>query len=164
MIAVFRSMPGYARRLGLVFLLALGCVASVAMPGCTADTGPLPALAFSDDGAYLPHQLAEGLVVDEQSPIPDVPKPLRFVPVPSRSSSSFDGAARTVTHVYQGRSKLDELETFYRAAAANHGWRPATAGADAGPILTYAKGPETLQVALSRAGGVSTVTVLIRPR
>ncbi|MEM1444766.1 MAG: hypothetical protein AAGF84_01815 [Planctomycetota bacterium] len=131
--------------------------------GCTMDAGPLPAAAFSDDGAYLPLQLAEGLVVDDASPLPDVPKPLRFVVVPSRSTASTDGRARTATHVYQGRADVNDLTTFYREQLSNHGWQFQPGGND-GPIFSATKNQEWVQVALSRAGGVSTVTVLIRPR
>lgn len=141
----------------------LAACLSLALSACTYDAGPLPVAAFSDDGAYLPHQLAEGLVVDEASPIPDLPKPLRFVVVPSRSSASTDGRARTVTHVYQGRADVDDLTTFYRDQLANAGWR-FESGGDTGPIFAATKNTEWARVALSRAGGVSTVTVLIRPR
>ncbi len=153
-----------ARLLPAVCVTATAALAVAALPGCTADTGPLPALAYSDDGAYLPHQLARGLVVDDAAPIPDVPKPLRFVAVPSRSSASTDGRARTVTHVYQGRAGLDDLRVYYLAQLRNHGWRPLPGFSNDGDILTFAKNTETVQVSLSRAGGVSTVTVLIRPR
>lgn len=147
---------------------ALLCAAAVAVPlatgGCTADQGPFLALAYSDDGAYLPHQLATGLVADEAgSPLPDVPKPHRFVVVPSRSSASTDGLARTANYVFQGRAIVADLETFYRDQLRSHGWTFGPAG-DIGPIFNATKNTESVQVALSRAGGVSTVTVLIRPR
>ncbi|MEM7575939.1 MAG: hypothetical protein AAF328_00570 [Planctomycetota bacterium] len=131
--------------------------------GCTADRGVLPVAAFSDDGAYLPLQLAEGLVVDDASPLPDLPKPLRFVVVPSRSTASTDGRARTVTHIYQGRANVDDLTSFYREQLSNNGWQ-FLPGGNEGPIFSATKNQEWAQVALSRAGGVSTVTLLIRPR
>ena len=137
--------------------------AATLLTGCTSDKGVLPVAAFSDDGAYLPLQLAEGLVVDESSPLPDLPKPLRFVVVPSRSTASTDGRARTVSHVYQGRADVNDLTEFYRDQLVNHGWK-FQPGGDDGPIFSASKGNEWAQVALSRAGGVSTVTVLIRPR
>ncbi len=153
------------RHVAALMLAAVALALPAALiAGCTSDAGPLPALAYSDDGAYLPHQLAKGLVRDESSPIPDIPKPMRFVVVPSRSSNSFDGRARTVTHVYQGRAKLDDLRIFYLDQFNNHGWRPAPGYANDHLILAYVKGPEMVQLALSYAGGVSTVTVLIRPR
>ncbi|MEM8783179.1 MAG: hypothetical protein AAGE65_10045 [Planctomycetota bacterium] len=143
--------------------LAPFALVALLLAGCTADRGPLPVAAFSDDGAYLPLQLAEGLVIDEASPLPDIPKPLRFVVVPSRSTASTDGRARTATHVYQGRADVDDLTIFYRDQLVNHGWR-FQPGGDTGPIFSATKNTEWAQVALSRAGGVSTVTVLIRPR
>lgn len=153
--------PVPRRTVGLHLSLAavLGCT----LAGCTMDAGPLPAAAFSDDGAYLPLQLAEGLVVDDASPLPDLPKPLRFVVVPSRSTASTDGRARTVSHVYQGRADVNDLSTFYREQLANNGWKFQPGGNEP-PIFSAIKGTEWAQVALSRAGGVSTVTVLIRPR
>lgn len=144
-------------------VVACLALAFALLPGCTTDLGPLPVAAYSDDGAYLPHQLAEGLVIDEASPLPDVPKPLRFVVVPSRSTASTDGRARTVSHIYQGRANVNDLTTFYRDQLANHGWK-FQPGGDTGPIFSATKNNEWVQVALSRAGGVSTVTVLIRPR
>ena len=131
--------------------------------GCTGDAGPLPVLAFSDDGTFLTRQFGEGLVLDEASPIPDVPKPMRFVPVPSRSSSSFDGYARTVTHVYQGRGELEDVIAFYQNHLPANGWAPAGNPAGHGPIQAYAKGPESLQISVGTAGGVATITVVIRP-
>jgi hypothetical protein len=147
-------------------LLRTSAAASVLMlvaAGCTTDRGILPAVAYSDDGAYLPLQLADGLVVDEASPLPDVPKPLRFVIVPSRSTASTDARARTVSHTYQGRADVDDLTNFYRNQLQNNGWT-FLPGGDSGPIFAATKNTEWVQVALSRAGGVSTVTVLIRPR
>ena len=146
---------------GLLVLMGLGSLLS----GCTTgDAGPLPVVAFSDDGAFLTRQFGDGLVVDERSPIPDVPKPMRFEPVPSRCSSSFDGYARTVTHVYQGRADFEDILAFYQVQIPAHGWRPAGNPAADGPIQSYAKGPESLQVSVSSAGGVATITVVIRPR
>ena len=147
-------------------LICIALLALTALPlaGCTGDAGPLPVVAFSDDGAFLTRQFGQGLVIDEDSPIPDVPKPMRFVPVPSRSSSSFDGYARTVTHVYQGRADFEDILAFYQTQIPEHGWQPAGNPAANGPIQSYAKGPEALQVSVSSAGGVATITVVIRPR
>ncbi len=95
--------------------------------GCT----PLQPFAgppvTSTDGHPLLRSNGLGLVVDDRSPLPDVPVPLRFVLVPSRSSatpSPGSGRARDVTHVYQGRADYDLLSNFFAEQLSRHGWEP----------------------------------------
>ena len=83
-------------------------VATLLGPACTGSDGAFPIWVYSDDGDLLAKPSGGGLVVDPDSPIPDVPKPIGFVPVPSKSSVSTADGQRTVTHVYQGRAnRLD---------------------------------------------------------
>jgi hypothetical protein len=139
-----------------------GVLTAVSVSGCTSASRPGPVLAYSDDGVYLPWKYGEGLVPDAQSPIPDVPKPIGFVPVPSRSSSSFDGYARTVEHVYQGRAAINDVLAFYETQLKYHGWKPENAN-QPGPIRGYGKGRESLKLSAGGAGGVTSVTIVIRP-
>ena len=138
-----------------------------AASGCT----PLQPFAgppiASTDGRPLLRSPGAGLVVDDRSPLPDAPVPLRFVLVPSRSHatpSAGSGLARDVTHVYQGRADYDLLSTFFTEQLDRHGWRPDPAGPGSGPIRAYLKGPEQLHLSLSEARGVATVAVRIAGR
>ncbi len=142
----------------------LGVLVLAGLAGCTSASRPGPVLAYSDDGVYLPFQFGEGLVPDQKSPIPDVPKPIGFAAVPSRSSSSFDGYARMVEHVYQGRSGLNDVLAFYETQLRYHGWSGELNADQDGPIRGYVKGSESLRLGVSSAGGVISVTVVIRPR
>ena len=83
---VFRNL----RPALLTGLIALGSL-PLGPTGCTSAGGPFPVFAYSDDGDLLPKPSSAGLVVDPNSPIEDVPKPIGFVGVPSRSTSRVDG-------------------------------------------------------------------------
>jgi len=126
----------------------------------------VPVVAFTDDGQYLPQRVGPGLVADLDSPIPDVPMPIGFKPVISRCSSSFDGVARTVTHVYQGRATAAETAIFYRQQLPFFKWelQNRTDQEDGSIILNYTKGREALNVRVSSRFNVSTVEVYITPR
>ncbi len=161
------SAPGFRRPAPRLAALALPVAWVLVGPGCT----PLQPFAgppiTSTDGRPLLRSTGAGLVVDDRSPLPDVPVPLRFVLVPSRSSatpSAGSGLARDVTHVYQGRADYDLLSNFFTDQLARHGWRPDPAGPGSGPIRAYLKGPEQLHLSLSEVRGVATVAVRIAGR
>ena len=139
--------------------------------GC--DTNPVkrvpfqvPMVAWNDDGDYLPKRVGPGLVADEASPIPDVPKPIGFTPVRSLCSSTFDGAARTVTHVYQGRGRAAETVLFYNQQLPYYDWQRVDKQTheDGSTTLYYDKGNETLGLRLSDLHGIATIEVYLTPR
>ena len=151
---------------------ALGplCVAAATgslcgLAGCVPASHPFAGPpAVSADGRPLLRGPRGALVADDRSPLPDVPVPLRFVLVPSRSAASPSagaGLARDVTHVYQGRAGYDQLASFFSEQLARRGWRPDPSGPASGPIRAYRKGPEQLHLSLSEARGVATVSVRI---
>ena len=144
-------------------LLVAACGVGGCVPAARPFAGPP---AVSADGRPLLRSASAGgvLVADDRSPLPDVPVPLRFVLVPSRSAASPSagpGRARDVTHVYQGRAGYDRLSWFFAERLAAHGWRPDPSGPASGPIRAYRKGPEQLHLSLSEARGVATVSVRI---
>lgn len=148
-----------------VVLLSTGLV------GC--DTNPVkkvpfkvPIVAWNDDGDYLPARVGPGLVAMQSSPIPDVPMPIGFKPVRSVCSSSFDGVARTVTHVYQGRASTDDTVRFYNQQLALYDWQRVDQQTqeDGSVNLYYEKGAESLGLHLSDLHGIATVEVYITPR
>jgi hypothetical protein len=152
-------------------LAGLGALLCLGPAGC--DSNPVggapfqvPVVAWNDDGDYLHHRAGEGLVADEQSPIPDVPKPIGFKPVKSRCGSSFDGIARTVTHVYQGRADTPETALFYRQQLPFYDWQRVEVQIheDEATTMHYAKGAEALAVRLSDRHGTATIEVYITPR
>jgi len=149
-------------------LIILTCLASI---GC--DRNPVkrvpfqvPVVAWNDDGEYLPKRVGPGLVANEQSPIPDVPVPIGFKPVKSLSSSSFDGVARTVTHIYQGRGRSAEAAIFYRQQLPLNQWRRVDKQVheDGSTSLYYDKGAESLGMRMSDRNGIITLEVYITPR
>ncbi len=126
----------------------------------------VPVVAFTDDGAYLPNRVGPGLVAQPDAPIPDVPMPVGFKPVVTQCSSSFDGVARTVTHVYQGRARAVEAVLFYRQQLPLSNWRPVDKQVheDGSTSLYFVKGAESLGVRLSERFKVTTIEIFITPR
>ncbi|MEM6458585.1 MAG: hypothetical protein AAF710_04260 [Planctomycetota bacterium] len=148
-------------------LLALTLAA--ALPGCNdGGQGPFPTYAYSDDGDLLPRPSGGGLVVDPDSEIPDVPRPVGFVGVPSKSTSSVDPLTgiRTVFHVYQGRSNTLDAAAYFRRNLDDFGW--SLDGFDQGDprstVQSYAKGPEQLRINITGDRAITTLTVAINPR
>lgn len=132
--------------------------------GCAQAS--LPRATFSDDGEYLPPPTGPGLVAQANAPIPDVPLPVGFVGVPSRSEARVEGQVRHVRHVYQGRSTTGEVVNFYRQHLPRHRW--AALGreqdVDGTIVMRYTKGPEALRVRVAERHGVITTFVRIGPR
>ena len=144
---------------GLVVSLVFGSI--LTQPACRQVKQRMPVVAYSDDGDYLEPQYGTGLVADRNSPVPDVPKPIGFVLVRSKSSAGYEGDARSLTHIYQGRADLDELKHFYAQQLNRSGWQRF--GPSESPIFAGRKGPETLNLSLAGDGKRSTVTVVIYP-
>lgn len=145
--------------------MALLLVALVAVSGaCSAQS--LPRVTYTDDGDYLAAPTGPGLVVKERSPIPDVPIPIGFVPVPSRSESDFDGQVRYVHHVYQGRAHAAEVVNFYRRLLPRHDWSSlGREREDDGTILMrFTKGREALDLRINSRHSVVTVVAAIGRR
>jgi len=134
--------------------------------GCSGPSGPFPVFAYSDDGDLLPKPSSAGLVVDPNSPIEDVPKPVGFVGVPSRSTSRVDGNHRVVLHIYQGRANRLDAAAFFRRNLDDFGW--TVDGFDTGDlnatVQTYAKGNETLRITITGDRGKVTLNVAIDAR
>jgi len=153
----------------------LGCLAAMLLASFLASCNKnpvrkvpfqVPAVAWNDDGEYLPKRVGPGLVAMEQSPIPDVPMPIGFKPVKSQCSSSFDGVARTVTHIYQGRAKTSETVIFYRQQLPLYNWELVDRqGHEDGSVsLHFTKGAEALGVRLSEYHGIATIEVYMAPQ
>ncbi|MEM1107255.1 MAG: hypothetical protein AAGH99_01025 [Planctomycetota bacterium] len=143
-------------------------VVAAGLSGCQAGTqGPFPVLAYSDDGDLLPKPSAAGLVMSPDAEIPDVPRPVGFVGVPSKSTSSVDpiSGIRTVHHIYQGRSNTQDAAAYFRRNLDDFGWQ--LDGFDNGDpratLQAYAKGPEQLRIAITNDGDVTTLSVTISP-
>jgi len=141
--------------------------------GAGCENVKTPVIAFTDDGDYLGYRGGKGLVASDQSPIPDVPMPIGFKPVVSKSSSSFDGQVRSVNHVYQGRAKHADAVAFYRNILPIHGWSFVNRSDqnDGTTIQTFTKGRETLEVFTQQGtlagnidSSVTTIVITIGPR
>lgn len=126
----------------------------------------VPMVAFNSDGEYLPQRVGPGLVAATDSPIPDVPMPIGFKPVTSMCSSSFDGIARTVTHVYQGRARAAEAVLFYKQQLPLFGWEltDKQVHGDNSTTLFYTKGAESLSMRLSNRFNITTIEAYIAAR
>ena len=146
-----------------VWMVLLGVVGvlGAATPACTQVKTRIPVVAYSDDGEYLEPQYGRGLVRSSDAALPDVPSPIGFKLVRSRSSASFDGAARTLTHIYQGRTRRGDLLNYYRNVLEENGWRPV--GPRDAPILSYENDAERLSLSVADDGKRATVTVVVYP-
>ncbi len=152
-------------------LSLLTLIAASALIGCHQNPTrrvpfEVPVVAWNDDGQYLPKRVGPGLVAADNAPIPDVAMPIGFKPVVSQCSSSFDGVARTVTHLYQGRARSVETVLFYRQQLPLDGWMlvDKQAHEDGSSSLHYTKGAEALSLRLSGRFNTATVEVYISPR
>jgi hypothetical protein len=135
----------------LAGLLAVGC----------QDT---PALFYqSSDGRSLSKPAGDELVADPQSPIPDVPKPVGFLFIESRSNSQSSPTQRRVTHVYEGLATRSQAADYYRKTLLGKGWIASQDTMDASTsVLNFTKANEGLQVRVSESGRFLTVLVQIR--
>jgi len=140
----------------------------VVLPGCSSrPQGVFPIFAYSDDGELLPKPSSAGLVVDPTAEIQDVPRPVGFVGVPSKSTSSVDPitGVRTVIHIYQGRSNTQDAARYFRRNLDDYNWK--LDGFDTGDpratIQSYVKGPEQLRITITGDRGITTLTILISP-
>ena len=149
--------------------LPLLMLASLLLAGGCEDGPDLPRVPFTSEGSYLPGPAGSGAVASPDSPIPDVPMPVGFRPVASKSSSSMEGQARVVRHVYQGRSEPTDVVLMYRQHLPRQNWSylGRESDDDGATVLRYTKGPEALRVRVVERGTLSTVTTVqidITPR
>lgn len=148
-------------RLSLLVLL----LTAVTVVGCRQS--PFPIYAYSDDGDLLPKPGGAGLVVAPDAEIPDVPRPVGFVGVPSKSTSTVDPitGVRTVYHIYQGRSNTQDAAAYFRRNLDDHQWK--LDGFDNGDpratLQSYVKGPEQLRISITGDRGITTISVTINP-
>ncbi len=131
--------PPIAVTTGVVVCLCL-------MTACQSVTG-----IRSDDGVILPPPSGPGLVARSRSLIPDVPTPVGFVGVASKSNSYVTREGlRIVDHTYQGRASIVDAVQFYRLHLPQHGWQRKTDQShDRITLMTYAKGREILQLRIT---------------
>lgn len=142
--------------------LATICLALTALFAVGCSHIKTPAVAFNDDGEYLPQDVGEGLVRSPNPLIPDVPMPVGFKAVASQCSWQFDGNVRVVQHVYQGHAEPGDAAEFYQRTLPSNNWSliDIQAVGDA-TVLRYSKGPELLQITAKDGWAVSTITINI---
>ncbi len=140
-------------------------------PGCkTNDHGQVGSLVvFSDDGQYLDPPIGTGVVLDaQQAVIPDCPPPVGFVPIADACAVSVTpGGARSVYHLYQGRSAPREVQAAYRRNLPHYDWELAGTvdDPDTGyPALIFHKGIEELYVRVRQDRSKTTLVIEIAPR
>ncbi len=121
-----------------------------------------PAVAFNDDGEYLPQDVGEGLVVSPNPLIPDVPMPVGFKAVASQCFWQYDGNVRVVQHVYQGHAEPGDAAEFYQRTLASYNWDMVDIQAvGSATVLRYTKGLEQLTITTKDGWAVSTITINI---
>ena len=121
-----------------------------------------PAVAFSDDGEYLPRDVGNGLVKSPNPLIPDVPMPVGFKAVASQCFWQYDGNVRVVQHVYQGHAEPGDAAEFYQRTLPNHNWALTDIqGVGDATILRYTKGIEELKITAKDGWAVSTIQINI---
>lgn len=137
--------------------LTLASMMVLAVGGCAES----PTLVhLSEDGRILRKPASAELVAKPDSPIPDVPMPVGFVFIETRSSSQSVGHLRRVDHVYQGLASRGQVAEYYRRVLPASGWQR---GSDemAGPshVLRYMKDREALEIRITESNSVATVRV-----
>jgi hypothetical protein len=142
-----------------VFALAL--VALLPAVGCNMKT---PVVAFSD-GELLQKDVGDGLVASPNPLIPDVPMPVGFKAVPSKSNWRYDGRVRVVHHVYEGYAKQGDAVEFYQRTLPDHNWTLVDMQSIGGAtVLRYVKGPEQLAITTDKSWGVTSITIDIEAK
>ncbi|MEM9346020.1 MAG: hypothetical protein AAGB26_05320 [Planctomycetota bacterium] len=138
--------------------LALGTL----LPGIGCSYIKTPAVAFNDDGEYLPQDVGEGLVKSPNPLIPDVPMPVGFKAVASQSYWQYNGSVREVNHVYQGHAEPGDAAEFYQRTLPSNNWSLVDIqGVGDATVLRYVKGPEALKITTKDGWAVSTITINI---
>lgn len=156
----------------LFTLLLLAAV--VVLPACdrplTLQPFKLrPYAGMTEDRQPLQRRVGPGLVADPESPIPDMPKPVGFKPLPARCFVDVSASgARQVEHVYQGLADLTDVSDFYNQNLWRFGWvqESSMSSADVSApaaALRYTKGPERLTI-LASGENLITLQVNIAPR
>lgn len=150
-------------RLTLMLMLML---ASAPLVGCRAPVAVPPVAAFSEEGAYLPGRVGPGAIASPNSLIQDVPMPVGFEAVASRSTSKIEDGLRLVKHVYQGRADGGEVVMMYRRSLERYNWGFVGREQleDGSTVLRFEKGREALRVHVGERWGVTTVLVEIAPK
>ena len=146
--------------------ISLFIIGATGLLSCQSSDSPMariPGIAMSDDGRYLEPQGSRGLVVSRESPVRDVPMPIGFVLIDSRSRNLTTSNHRFIEHFYQGRAQRKDLLDFYRRSTNRRGWQPQreqTAGAATWIIFT--RDDEDLQVRISYRDDIAEVFVRVR--
>ncbi|MFN3168679.1 MAG: hypothetical protein ACE37H_16590 [Phycisphaeraceae bacterium] len=144
-----------------VFASAAAALLSAA--GCSYVKTPV--VAFSDDGEFLQQDVGDGLVASPNPLIPDVPMPVGFKAVASKSNWRYDGRVRVVNHVYQGHAKSGDAVEFYQRTLPDHNWTLVDMQSVGGAtVLRYVKGPEQLAITTDQTWAVTTITIGIEAK
>lgn len=129
--------------------------------GCGARP-EAPRVPFSAEGGYLEGPAGAGVVADPDSPIADVPRPIGFRLLRSRSSTDVSGETRRVRHVYQGRAAVLDVVTMYRRHLPRADWNYLGREQQGSTtVLRYTKGPEQLTLRIGEEGVLSTLTAIV---
>jgi hypothetical protein len=142
--------------MGLATLVLL-----VGLAGCRNN----PVVPISDDNQLLQSEHGSILVASPDAPLPDVPCPVGFELIASRSTGRINpDGTRQVRHVYQGLADFAAAVEYYRDVLESHGWKSISQTAEgADTVLGYRSSRETLQVRLSKTGRILTVVVTLHP-
>ncbi|MGB0767783.1 MAG: hypothetical protein ACPGYV_08740 [Phycisphaeraceae bacterium] len=145
-------------------LVTAAIALTLALTGVGCGHIKTPAIAFNDDGDFLPQDVGEGLVVSPNPLIPDVPMPVGFKAVASQCRWQYDGQARVVHHVYQGHAEPGDASEFYQRTLPANNWSLVDMQAvGEATLLRYAKGPERLNITTKDGWAVSTIKIEIGP-
>lgn len=146
-------------KLARMVVLICAVVTLATLAGCRNN----PILPISDDNRLLQPSHGGVLVADPQSPLPDVPRPVGFGLVSSKSYGRIDqDGTRQVHHVYQGQADFASAVGYYRQVLKEHGWQGLSQSAEgSATILNYRSSRELLQIKLTKSGKILTVIVMI---
>lgn len=134
-----------------VILLAVG-----AMSGCATD---------SSSSGGPPSAVVEKLIPQSHPPVQDVPVPVGFKIVESKSNAYQTGNVRYVSHYYRGRKGKDVVADFFWEQMAETKWRREGIWKTRGVWrLHFSKGNERADVTIDEnVWGTSTAHVSVFP-
>ncbi|WP_432799906.1 hypothetical protein [Poriferisphaera sp. WC338] len=149
-----------------IFTTALSITLMLCLTACS--TQPISSFTgYSDNWKTLEKQHGPGLIADPASPIPDVPAPIGFKPIPEHCNVVTDGYYRVVNHLYQGKANLAEMVQYAKTYMEAEGWQPIDRIDDLASntsVINFRKGAENLSVRMTKRFAVASMYITIEPQ
>lgn len=103
------------------------------------------------------------LVVRPERPLADVPVPLGFT-YKENGSYVFSGNYRVARLQYRGTPHIEECVRYFQEQMPPSRWRFIRQAGIEGRLVTFHNDEEELRIKLDRSGGLTLLTIDIKPR